>query len=260
MIVFAALLAVASAGVVPALAPAAIVSTGSSAQTRTQDAYGNYAFAYKENHATGGTTRSESGNPAGVVGSYSLGVIDGRQRVVNYVADGLGFRASISTNEPGTAALPAAATSIASPYAPPVAPAPIAVAAAPVAVAAAAPVAVAAPIAAPAITHGYAAAAVPLGASYSSIVNHAAIAAPIAAPAIAKTVIAAAPAYAAPAYAAAAVPVGTSYSSVVNHGAIAAAPIAAIAAPAVTKTIIGAPALAAPLYGNGLLATKTLYG
>lgn len=34
-------------------------------------------------------------------GSYGLRTIDGRVRVVNYVADGLGFRANIQTNEPG---------------------------------------------------------------------------------------------------------------------------------------------------------------
>ncbi|OQR71573.1 cuticle protein 14-like, partial [Tropilaelaps mercedesae] len=38
--------------------------------------------------------------------------VDGRVRVVNYVADGLGFRAAIKTNEPGTKQLPAAATQL----------------------------------------------------------------------------------------------------------------------------------------------------
>lgn len=51
--------------------------------------------------------RSESGNGwSGVTGSYSLNVGDGRSRVVNYVADGAGFRAAIATNEQGTAAQP----------------------------------------------------------------------------------------------------------------------------------------------------------
>ena len=35
------------------------------------------------------------------VGSYGLRDADGRIRTVNYVADALGFRASVSTNEPG---------------------------------------------------------------------------------------------------------------------------------------------------------------
>ncbi|XP_022697042.1 uncharacterized protein LOC111265004 [Varroa jacobsoni] len=89
--------------------------TGSSVNSRAEDGLGNYKFAYNEKHATGGTFRSEAGNPWGVVGSYGLTDIDGRQRVVNYVADGLGFRASIKTNEPGTAPQAAAATSIATP-------------------------------------------------------------------------------------------------------------------------------------------------
>ncbi|OQR66202.1 cuticle protein 14-like [Tropilaelaps mercedesae] len=89
--------------------------TGSSVSSRAEDGLGNYKFAYNEKHATGGTFRSEAGNPWGVAGSYGLADIDGRQRVVNYVADGHGFRASIKTNEPGTAPQAAAATSVATP-------------------------------------------------------------------------------------------------------------------------------------------------
>lgn len=62
---------------------------------------GNYAFGYNEGHGTGATFRRESGSPGAVVGSYGLSVADGRQRVVNYVADAAGFRADIKTNEPG---------------------------------------------------------------------------------------------------------------------------------------------------------------
>ena len=36
-----------------------------------------------------------------MVGSYGLRDIDGRTRVVNYVADAGGYRANIQTNEPG---------------------------------------------------------------------------------------------------------------------------------------------------------------
>ena len=64
--------------------------------------HGNYAFGYNEDHATGGTFRKEKGGPGVQVGSYGLRDHDGRMRTVNYVADALGFRASISTNEPGT--------------------------------------------------------------------------------------------------------------------------------------------------------------
>ncbi|XP_053204760.1 adult-specific rigid cuticular protein 15.7-like [Panonychus citri] len=199
VIIFLALCGIASAGIIAA--PAAIVSTGSSSQTRSQDGLGNYAFAYNENHATGGSSRSESGNALGqVVGSYSLGVVDGRQRVVNYVADALGFRAAISTNEPGTAPKPAASTSISSPGV--IAAAPVAVAA-PVVAAAPAPIVAAAPAFAP---------------SYY-------------APAPAK-IVAAAPAYA-PAYAPAALPVaGAHYSSVINHASYAPVAAKVVAAPA----------------------------
>jgi hypothetical protein len=62
---------------------------------------GNYAFGYNEDHATGGTFRRESGSHGVKVGSYGLRDADGRQRVVNYVADAAGFRANIQTNEPG---------------------------------------------------------------------------------------------------------------------------------------------------------------
>ena len=77
---------------------------------------GNYAFGYKEDHAEGGTFRKESGNAHGqVIGSYGLRVNDAygvpRVRIVNYVADDFGFRASIATNEPGVAPQAPAATS-----------------------------------------------------------------------------------------------------------------------------------------------------
>lgn len=171
------------------LAAPAALSTGTSTSSRTQDAAGNYAFAYNEQHSTGGSSRQESGNGWGAQGSYSLNVGDGRQRIVKYVADGAGFRAAISTNEPGTAAAPAASTAIASPHAPPQPvqplPVPVVAAPAPVAVAAPAPLAIAtngwnsAPIAiAPVVK---AVAAVPAVSSYSTSINHVAPApAPIA--------------------------------------------------------------------------------
>ncbi|GFR25702.1 adult-specific rigid cuticular protein 15.7 [Trichonephila clavata] len=55
-------------------------------------------------------------------GIYTIADIDGRARRVDYVADAHGFRASVKTNEPGTAASAPAAALIASPYAGPVAP------------------------------------------------------------------------------------------------------------------------------------------
>ncbi|GIX88246.1 cuticle protein 14 isoform a [Caerostris extrusa] len=80
---------------------AILLGTGASAQYRSQDNLGNYAFGYNEGHATGATFRKEAGSNGVVAGSYGLSVADGRQRVVNYVADAAGFRADIKTNEPG---------------------------------------------------------------------------------------------------------------------------------------------------------------
>ncbi|XP_074603466.1 uncharacterized protein LOC141857000 [Brevipalpus obovatus] len=121
-VIFFALLAVASAGqtflgsgiAAPGLGGA--LDTGISEHSRQEDGLGNYQFAYNEQGQTGGTTRSESGDVYGrKQGSYSLGVIDGRQRVVDYVADEGGFRASVRTNEPGTAPLNPADVSMQAP-------------------------------------------------------------------------------------------------------------------------------------------------
>ncbi|XP_018497191.1 calphotin-like [Galendromus occidentalis] len=79
-------------------------STGTSRTHRADDGLGNYQFGYDEVHSTGGSFRREAGNAVGAkVGSYGLRDIDGRYRIVNYVADAAGFRAQVSTNEPGTA-------------------------------------------------------------------------------------------------------------------------------------------------------------
>ncbi|KAH9406919.1 hypothetical protein TYRP_013186 [Tyrophagus putrescentiae] len=98
---FILLAVVATASAIPY--HAGIVNTGQSAVSRHDDGLGNYNFGYNEDHATGGTFRKESGTGGhGVQGSYGLRDADGRMRTVNYVADALGFRASVSTNEPGT--------------------------------------------------------------------------------------------------------------------------------------------------------------
>lgn len=109
----------------PAAIPAAI-STGVSAQTRSQDSLGNYRFAYDiVDHLGARNGRSESGDALGnKVGSYSLADIDGRVRRVDYVADDYGFRASIQTNEQGTAPSNTGGAS----YNPPLVAAPVAVA------------------------------------------------------------------------------------------------------------------------------------
>ncbi|CAL1293135.1 unnamed protein product [Larinioides sclopetarius] len=101
-----------------------LLSTGVSNRAQTQDAWGNYAFNYGIKDGLGAAnSRAEVGDAAGnKKGSYTIADIDGRARRVDYVADGLGFRATVKTNEPGTAASAPAAALIASPYAGPVAP------------------------------------------------------------------------------------------------------------------------------------------
>ncbi|GBN11229.1 Adult-specific rigid cuticular protein 15.7 [Araneus ventricosus] len=117
-----AALAVVNASVL--LGHGALVNTGISASSRSQDAFGNYAFGYDIKDGLGATnSRSEVGDAHGnKKGSYTLADIDGRARQVDYVADGHGFRAVVKTNEPGTAASAPAAALVASPYAGPVAP------------------------------------------------------------------------------------------------------------------------------------------
>lgn len=97
----------------PIAAVPAAVSTGVSAQTRSQDSLGNYRFAYDiVDHLGARNGRSESGDALGnKVGSYSIADIDGRVRRVDYVADDYGFRAAIQTNEQGTAPSNTAAAS-----------------------------------------------------------------------------------------------------------------------------------------------------
>ncbi|GIY84418.1 hypothetical protein CDAR_278611 [Caerostris darwini] len=101
-----------------------LINTGISTSSRQQDVLGNNAFGYTIKHGLGATnSRSEVGDGYGNrKRSYTITDIDGRARRVDYVADGHGFRATIKTNEPGTAAIAPAAALINSPYAGPVAP------------------------------------------------------------------------------------------------------------------------------------------
>lgn len=191
-------------------APLAAVSSGSSSQFRSEDNYGNYNFGYDESHATGGSSRREEQSNGVRRGSYSLSDADGRRRVVNYIADADGFRASIQTNEPGVEPKDSADVSInkAAPVlvapAPVYAPAPVFAAPAPV-LAAPAPVYAPAPVA----VKGYARAPVayatgpvaieaetPRAFSYSFGSTHLAARAPIA---LSAPVYAPAPVLAAPA-------------------------------------------------------------
>ncbi|XP_054723081.1 cuticle protein 16.8-like [Uloborus diversus] len=70
---------------------------------RDAQGYFPYAFQYVAQCEDGSSSRQESSDGNGrVVGSYTLAVEDGRRRVVDYVADQDGFRATVDTNEPGT--------------------------------------------------------------------------------------------------------------------------------------------------------------
>ncbi|XP_064488772.1 pro-resilin-like isoform X2 [Ornithodoros turicata] len=66
----------------------------------TAGASGSYNFAYGD--PSSGPWQTESGDNSGSKsGSYGLQDSDGRVRTVKYVADAGGFRASVSSNEPG---------------------------------------------------------------------------------------------------------------------------------------------------------------
>ncbi|GFW27110.1 cuticle protein 10.9 [Trichonephila clavipes] len=62
-----------------------------------------YQYSYSSPAIGGSSSHQESGDGTGrVSGSYSVVDEDGRSRTVEYVADELGFRANVITNEPGT--------------------------------------------------------------------------------------------------------------------------------------------------------------
>ncbi|XP_077538897.1 adult-specific rigid cuticular protein 15.7-like [Haemaphysalis longicornis] len=116
---FAAFLAVGRSGYVAPVT--GFVETESSTSHHSQDVAGNYDFGYKERHPGGSSFRQETGNPWGhKVGAYGIADIDGRVRLVKYVADANGFRVHIATNEPGTAPSSPAAVGINAPVALPV--------------------------------------------------------------------------------------------------------------------------------------------
>ncbi|XP_037578252.1 adult-specific rigid cuticular protein 15.7-like [Dermacentor silvarum] len=63
-----------------------------------------YSFAYDAVGLDGSSTRSESGDAQGrVTGFYTITTAEGSRRRVSYVADENGFRATVDTNEHGTA-------------------------------------------------------------------------------------------------------------------------------------------------------------
>lgn len=166
--------------VVAAPAPIALASTGSSSQFRQQDNYGNSNFGYDESHATGASSRREETVNGVTRGSYSLSDVDGRRRVVTYIADVDGFRANVQTNEPGVEPKDPADVLI-NKAAVAVAPAPVVVAApvpAPAPIAIAAPLPAPLPIAAPLPAPIFRSAPIVQQASYGAVKGYSKLAAP----------------------------------------------------------------------------------
>lgn len=69
-----------------------------------------YSFEYSAEATNGMSARREVNDGQRVTGSYMLAGPDGINRIVHYVADKDGFRATITTNEPGTESQSPAAT------------------------------------------------------------------------------------------------------------------------------------------------------
>ncbi|KAL3226133.1 hypothetical protein MRX96_004569 [Rhipicephalus microplus] len=70
---------------------------------RQQDDHGNYEFGFNIDGMAWDQFQQESGDALGrKTGAYGFRDTDGRLRLVEYVADELGFRVKVQTNEPGT--------------------------------------------------------------------------------------------------------------------------------------------------------------
>ncbi|EDW81780.1 uncharacterized protein Dwil_GK12247 [Drosophila willistoni] len=178
IVLFAACIAVSSAGLIPAAAPLAAV-----AQVEEYDPHPQYTYGYDVKDALSGDSKTQVESRDGdiVQGQYSLNDADGYRRIVDYTADPINGFNAVVRREPLVAAAPIVAAP--APVAPVVRAAPV-VAAAPLA----APVVRAAPaFAAAAYTAPFTYAAAP--APIVKTVAPAAVAAPLVAagPAIVKT-------------------------------------------------------------------------
>ncbi|XP_001359223.2 larval cuticle protein A2B [Drosophila pseudoobscura] len=136
VVLFAACIAVASAGLIPAAAPLAAV-----AQVEEYDPHPQYTYGYDVKDAISGDSKTQVESRDGdvVQGQYSLNDADGYRRIVDYTADPINGFNAVVRREPLVAAVAAAP-------APVVRAAPV-VAAAPVAVRTAAYAAAPAPLA-----------------------------------------------------------------------------------------------------------------
>ncbi|XP_034486372.1 larval cuticle protein A2B [Drosophila innubila] len=139
-ILFAACIAVASAGVVPVATPLAAV-----AQVEEYDPHPQYTYGYDVKDALSGDSKTQVETRDGdiVQGQYSLNDADGYRRIVDYTADPINGFNAVVRREPLVAAV-AAAPVVAAPApvvraAPLAAAAPFAYAAAPAPIVAAAP-------------------------------------------------------------------------------------------------------------------------
>uniref|UniRef100_A0A6G1SNH4 Adult-specific rigid cuticular protein 15.5 n=1 Tax=Aceria tosichella TaxID=561515 RepID=A0A6G1SNH4_9ACAR len=110
--------------------PAAAAASEEEANPRPEPYNFQYAFNSGDAATSGSSTREEQQDASGrVTGFYTLKGEDGRDRRVDYVADASGFRATISTNELGTANKDSADGKFNSPYPAPEPPQPISAAA-----------------------------------------------------------------------------------------------------------------------------------
>ncbi|XP_058984609.1 larval cuticle protein A3A-like [Musca domestica] len=188
---FAAFVAVASAGVLPAAAPFAAV-----AKVEEYDPHPQYSYGYDVKDALSGDSKTavETRDGGFVQGQYSLNDADGYSRIVDYTSDPVNGFNAVVRREPLVAAVavtPVVKAAVAAPVV--AAPAPVvkAAVASPFTYAAAAPVVKAAYTAAPfayASPAAYAAAPAHFAAYAAAPVVKAAIPAPVVAgPAVVKT-------------------------------------------------------------------------
>ncbi|XP_016974783.2 larval cuticle protein A2B [Drosophila rhopaloa] len=173
-ILFAACIAVASAGIIPAAAPLAAV-----AQVEEYDPHPQYTYGYDVKDAISGDSKTQVESRDGdiVQGQYSLNDADGYRRIVDYTADPINGFNAVVRREPLVAAVAAAPAAVVA------APAPV------VRAAVAAPVVRAAPL-----TAAYAAAPAPLAyAAAPAPLAYAAAPAPLAYAAAPAPIVKAAP-------------------------------------------------------------------
>ncbi|KAM7361997.1 larval cuticle protein A2B-like [Cochliomyia hominivorax] len=157
-IAFFALVAVASAGVIPAAAPLAAV-----AQVEEYDPHPQYSYGYDVKDAISGDSKTavETRDGGFVQGQYSLNDADGYRRIVDYTSDPINGFNAVVRREPLVAAVAAPVVAAPAPVvkAAPVVAAPAAYAAAPVVKAAAplvaAPAVVKTTFASPLISYAY---------------------------------------------------------------------------------------------------------